>query len=197
MIISHKHKFIYIAIPKTGTTTIHNAFSNLDDDTLFIERLNKNQKDKVNQFIYKHIEATDLEKQIENFDKYFKFTFVRNPYARAVSWVYYYFRNNKINLHEHSFKELIFKCPDWIWTCQRKFIFEDNKNLMNFVGKIENLQEDFNVVCDKIKIPQQQLPHKNKSKHKSYTEYYDDETRQIVAEKYAKDIEYFGYKFGE
>ena len=198
MIISHKHKFAYIAIPKTGTTSMHRAFSNLDDDTLFIDGCNIPHKVGANKFMrWKHINAITLERQIENFDEYFKFTFVRNPYDRFVSWVYYYGKKKINNLHKYSFKELISKCPKFVWDTQLSFVLsKDNKNLMNFVGKFENFQEDLNTICDKIKIPRQKLPHKNKSKHKHYTEYYNDETRQIVAEKFAKDIEYFGYEFG-
>ena len=186
--ISHKHRFIFIEVPKTGTTTICSIL--------------KNNFDAVQP--YKHL---DIEQYKEKFPKetssYFKFSFVRNPWSRVVSL---YHRKEGMQMKsEMTFSEFV----GWIRlatdTCimptPKKYMIDffkiDNKLKMDFIGKFENLQEDFNTICDKIGIPQQQLSHKNPTKHKYYTEYYDEETKQIVAEKYAKDIEYFGYEFGE
>ena len=194
VIISKKHNFIYIAVPKTGTHTIHNAFLKLDDEAIFVEGKNKDRKDRVNQSLYKHIKGSSLKVEIENYDTYFKFGFVRNPWDVVVSWVHY---------GGHSMDEgwatptNLKKFPKYYWDSQCEWLFAGDRCLVDFIGRFENLQEDFNIVCDKIGIPRQELPCRNPTKHKHYTEYYDDETRQIVAEKYAKDIEYFGYEFGE
>ena len=206
--INHKHKFIFIHIPKTGGTSI--------EDTLFSRktRTKKNlwggyDSNKYQDGGLQHLMATHILNEVgeDMFSKYFKFSFVRNPWDKLVSQFKY--NRNRYDLREiigvdkeTKFHEYLIKLNSTRnhvqWDYQHKFIYKEcGKILVDFIGKFENLQQDFNFVCDKIGIPQQQLPHKNKSKHKHYTEYYDDETKQIVAEKYAKDIEYFGYEFGE
>ena len=65
------------------------------------------------------------------------------------------------------------------------------------VVNAENFKEDVLQVMDKLGLPPCEIPHNKKQNTKSYINYYTDETKQIVAEKYAKDIEYFGYEFGE
>ena len=204
--ISHKHKFIYIKVGKSGSTSIESCLLSYN-------------KTNVTHCGHYHIQD-DINHRTNN---YFKFTFVRNPWPRCVS-KYYYMKSKGDELHrayrKGSFREFLINDDNRFFIDyplnkrtqylnkmrlkvaphdnQLDWISDENGNILtDYIGRIENAQEDFNTICDKLGIPQRELPHKNKSKHKHYTEYYDEETKRIVAEKYAKDIEYFGYKFGE
>jgi len=71
----------------------------------------------------------------------------------------------------------------------------DGKIAVDFVGRFENLQKDFNHVCTVIKRPLVKLPHAQKTDHRPYQEYYDKVTKAIVEDRYACDIDTFGYCF--
>lgn len=196
---------IFIHIPKCGGISIESFFRK--NQSLYMKW------DKVNKIWMQHATAEQIKNlYCQNYEDYFSFTFVRNPWCRAVSDYFWMKRN--LNL-EDSFKNYLLlkgnfdtqrlRYPhlnkegrgDHILP-QSDFILNSNgEQIVDLIGRFETLQQDFDIVCDKIGIPRKQLPHKNKTNHKHYTKYYDDETRQIVAKKYAKDIEYFGYKFGE
>jgi hypothetical protein len=79
-----------------------------------------------------------------------------------------------------------------------------NPSKMDFIGRFETREQDLDYISNKIGIEldpkfsaKKREVQKARSKHKHYTEYYDDETKQIVAERCAKDIEVFGYEFGD
>ena len=180
-------KPLFIHIPKAGGTSIAEII--------------KKYNNKLPACLHRSV--TDYPKEYK--DSCFVFSFVRNPYDRLVSAHKYLTEGggNKVDKKfgktissdfKYFLKNQLNNNLNWLHFIPMKFWLNDD---LDFIGKTENYEHDFNFVCDKIGITHQQLPHKNKSKHKHYTEYYDDETRQIVAEIYAKDIEYFGYKFGE
>jgi hypothetical protein len=188
--ISHKHKFIFVHINKCAGTSIDFVLKK------YCERFMKHQV-----LDGKFENRPSLISQCKYpMEEYFKFTFVRNPWDKELSDYYhnkYRCKRNVGNNFNEYLKSAVFDQP--IWHDPQLNWISDKKNniLTDFIGRFENLQQDFNTICDKIKIPQQKLTHELKSKHKHYTEYYDEETKSIVAEKYAKDIEYFGYEFGE
>ncbi len=194
--ISDKHKCIFIHIIKTGGVSIERFFHGEISEASKMHRIAKVYKEEIGS---------------EKWNKYFTFTFVRNPWCKMVSQ-YFYIQRRKKGKYKLTFREFIlaFKsCSESEYInhkgiavkfnpIQLPWILDDDGNcIVDFVGRFENLQEDFNLICDKIGIPRKKLPHLNKSEHEHYTKYYDDETKQIVAEKFAKDIEYFGYKFGD
>ena len=197
MIISDSHNFVFVATTKTGSTSIEKNLGSYKS---------KHKITHLHDSYNKHCPLKIIYNKFPFIEDYFKFAIVRNPFDWVVSWYFY----RKTRLNENNTKDISFK--EWLvdenssayniqgigLTLSQYDIISCNKNIkIDFVGKFENLQEDFNIICDKIGIPQLELPYKNKSQHKHYTEYYDDETKEIVAEKYAKDIEYFGYEFGE
>ena len=201
--ISHTHKCIFVHIPKCAGTSIENLLT--PDVNWWLRKINHRSE--------QHLTIGEM-KQNDEYKKhlsaYFKFSVIRNPWSRFLSA--FVFAKKEFRKTRCSFKKFCLNtqknCPQkgshkpyyrYIQTNQFDYLYdkENGKILVDFICRLENMQDDFNIVCDKIGISQQKLPHKNKSEHKHYTEYYDDETKSIVAEKYAKDIEYFGYKFGD
>jgi hypothetical protein len=189
-------KSIFVPVNKTGSTSIRKIVINISRICV-----SRSAGTPVNERGYVRRDSiSDAE-----WRKAFKYAFVRNPFERVVSgW--------RCKIHSKSFKEFVAntlinydvdnnKHDVRTNTVIHHFSSQINPKYcivdMDFIGRFENFQEDFNTVCDKIGIPKQQLPHLNKANHKHYTEYYNDKTRDLIAKKYAKDIEYFGYKFGE
>ena len=198
MIISKKHKFLYCSFPKVASTTLHELFYN-------------------NYDCIKTFDNSELKKF--DFTDYTIFAFTRNPWERLVScWNQKCFVDNRFlqnatffikykNIEFNNFVKIIKteikddgSSPDAHITPQSTLLDYyianiGHKEILKY--KLENINNDFNTICKKIGIHSHALPFKNKNKHKHYTEYYNDETKSIVAEKYAKDIEYFNYEFGE
>jgi hypothetical protein len=79
---------------------------------------------------------------------------------------------------------------------QKEFFYDGNGNcIVDFIGKLENLDQDFKKICNKIGI-EAELPHKNKSKRKrDYRKYYTEETKKLVEKAFREDIELFYYEF--
>ena len=74
-------------------------------------------------------------------------------------------------------------------------IDEKGNIAVDFIGRFENIKEDFKKITDKLNI-KRTLKKTNTSKRKEdYRLYYDEETKAIVNEVYRKDIQLFNYEF--
>jgi len=144
---------------------------------------------------------------------YFKFTFVRNPWDRVVSGFFYlsqhprhqkYYKkyNKDFDLFMKDFEAGLFPY-DVVFKAQYKFLvyreFPSFKEVLvpDYIAHFESVQEDFNNLCKQFDIKPYQLLHERKMKHKHYTEYYNDWSKEVVRKIYKKDIELLGYDFND
>jgi len=148
-----------------------------------------------------------------DFNQFYKFTFVRNPWDRLYS-AFSYLKGGGWNKNDAAwasenlanisgFESFV---NDWLskerlsshihlWP-QSDFIC-DNKNipLIDYLGYFEAINEDFSCIVKKLKLPEKKLKHTNASKRVSYLDVYTKEMKSKVAQIYQQDIDNFGYTF--
>jgi hypothetical protein len=192
--VSHEFRFIFVHIQKTaGKSFLHALGLPLGADHRFAD-----------------VQRAAYGEEIWN--TYFKFAIVRDPWDRLVSGYHYRLSGGsrspddlaRAKLYPRSFRKFCANLDYFIglpnehmFRPQYQWISDaDGNSLMDFVGRFEHLQEDFGVICERIGLQGVELPHINKSKHRSYWSHYARHTRDIVARAYAGDLERFGYEFG-
>lgn len=183
MILSHYKRLIFIHIYKTAGTSITNA--------LLPYALSPMQK-KLNRFAKKllisrpfdsqpyedHIETSQLIERMGKsaFNRFFSFACVRNPWGWQVSLYKYArrFQNDPYQwpaaLHESFYDYINWRCTEDV-RFQKDFVCSENgSRLLSFLGRFENLENDFKKVCDQINISVE-LPRLNVSNTGSCREF--------------------------
>lgn len=204
MIIDHNHRFIFIAIPKTGSISVqfslgHNDIPEPDEYHQGIERVLRENPEC---------------------ESYFKFSIVRNPWARLLS-LYNDFTLNRIcqysALVKHDkplFSEfanfedfcLNVKTSPW-WSniflkSQVELLSIDGVFKMDLIGRFEQLTDDYRMLYQRLNMspslnlsPELLQMNIGKYDNTKYREYYTDKSKLAVSDLYADDIERFGYEF--
>ena len=208
MLISDSNEFIFLRMRKVASTSMKAILLPMcvpkpTGRLTHIRSRARLGRDYHNYVFRAHDDIRAIQKRMpaEKFSRYFKFAFVRNPWDRLVSE--YEFLLNKPAHGRHvrvkkldSFKQFIqMQIPrsdayQINMMCDRK-----GNMLMDFVGKLENLQGDWQTVCARIGIPFQALPRSNATQHKSFQDYYDNESKLLVARHWCREIDLFGYTF--
>ena len=213
LVISKKHKYIFFHIPKNAGVSISRALI-LQETSLKIKRLASfflrnlhigkdnfyySLKDLEFIFFNSHITCYNFYKIFnkKNFDNYFKFAVVRNPWERAVSR---YFYSKKINkkFAKLSFNEFVdYDIKNNIHVLnQYKFCTKDEERFcLNDVIKFEDIHRDFNKISLNIFGKVDLLKHLNKTEHKNYRNYYDNILKDKIYKNLKDDINFFKYEY--
>lgn len=184
---------VFIHIPKTGGFSIR-------------------QHPKVKSYV--HHTAKTVRQMHPDFDKAFKFTFVRNPYDRFLSaYMYYYqmtpthmfwhleadrlvaqaikrytkFQHFVIDFHEFEWRNRIHFLPQYEW------LYDGEICLVDYIARFENYKTEWHNICKMCDIGYTPLPKLNTSNHADWSTYYTPYLKNIVYEIFEKDFELFGY----
>lgn len=206
MIISPQHRFIFAAIPKTGTHAVRQALR---------EHMGPQDLEQVGLFVNRKLPIPDLARighghlslaqvrlyfRPEDFAGFFKFAFVRNPFDRFISYCAFMTREHgQFAQDPHGVMRHFIDNPQWqhvLFQPQHSFVTAtDGTMLADYLGRVETMQASYDEAAQRIGIPSRPLERINASSRRDYHDYYDQSLIDGVAKLYARDLELFGYEF--
>ncbi len=221
--ISHEHKCIFIHVPKVAGSSIEQKlglFQELkggvqDHRPLHIiepkglpkavvmafSKVSKSYKKEAYYIIRDYLKPPLSKKQ---YQEYYKFCVVRNSWSRSLSYYRSFKRDSKLAAALHLDQGISFKTflqselgrgglrSQLHWLVDSKGDLPYDK-----IARFENLNHDFMEIASNIGLKDAQLPHLLAHSKASYMDYFDDETVDIVYKSFKKEIEIFGFEYGE
>jgi hypothetical protein len=225
VIISHRHRYIFIKSEKTAGTSVEAALSQHCSDSDVVTPLgdywfNRDARgDWVHSAMntegfFQHDSAAEIRRKVppEIWSGYFKFSITRNPWDRVVSNFSWEARNrpqlqparrwrHRVGMPFDEFRETTRIFREYVkgdWKTNDRFYIDADELCVDFVIRYERLSEDLAEVCKRVDLPAVTLPHLKAGLRKGghgYAEYYDDASRTIVAKRHHNDIRLFGYEY--
>ncbi len=207
MIVSHAHRFIFLAVPKTASQSIRRALrphlgpEDWEQCSLFEQR--RAPIAALARRRHGHLSVRDVRPHIgdEVWRSYFKFAFVRNPWDRFVSIAFFLRGGNRafLDAPRDGMKRLAVQVD-----LTRRLVARDQHEILmdsdgaiavDLLGRYETLEESFGRAMRRVGLTPPRLTPANASTHASYWKYYDAELKELVAERYAQDVARFDYAF--
>ncbi|MEH6586806.1 MAG: sulfotransferase family 2 domain-containing protein [Halioglobus sp.] len=183
----HLRPYVFIHINKTGGSSIEKALGIGLDHSTALEK-------------YRQLGHCAWQRK-------FTFTMVRNPWDKVVSHYHYRVRTNQTGLADKTvpFAEWLQRCyvdhdpryydqPRMFMSQRQWLVNEKDELLVEFIGRFENLAEDFGSICQRVGVAAE-LGHAKPSSRGSYRDYYDTASEALVREYFAEDLALFGYEF--
>ncbi len=199
--ISFQKRFLFVHIPKTAGNSIQSVLRNYSEDEIVALR---GEQDGIERFglrnpnykIKKHSTLDEYRAALgeDRFRRLYKFTCVRNPWDRMVS--YYFTPTQQVGeLDRKEFRKVISKALSVADYLRLDKGDDDPFANVDYIIRFERLADDFRSVCAILGIPPVSLPQYNRSSRVHYSKYYDDKLRELVRKRFAVEIERFGYTF--
>lgn len=206
MIVSTLHKFVFVAIPKTGTHAVRQALrdhlgpQDMEQVGLFVQK--KFPVPSLAQIGHGHITLEQLRPfvQPDAWNSFFKFAFVRNPFDRFISYCAFITRDgDEFERDPQAVMRDVLANPPRehiLFQPQHSFVTDAGGALLtDYIGRVEEMQQSYDAIAERIGIPTAQLEKVNATKRRNYRDYYDASLIEGVAKLYARDLEYFDYEY--